>query len=235
MFIAGSDAKRHAGVDHAIRRTVVDGAREEVESDQGVDLELAPLQLGVEVGAAGDEHRARAVLRGHARGLARGARRLDFDRRRVGNGGKARRPVARRLTFIFAPQRLDHFLRRDWNFVDPHAERVMDRGANRRWHREQRSLARLLRSVRSLRVVRLHDERLDLGHVEERRRLVLQHRRPFVQALAEDLLFHQGLAESHVHAALDLALDQERIDRAPDVVRDPDLVDADQPGACVGV
>ena len=56
-----------------------------------------------------------------------------------------------------------------------------------------------------------------------------------MQALAEDLLFHQGLAESHVHAALDLALDQERIDRAPDVVRDPDLVDADQPGACVGV
>ena len=73
----------------------------------------------------------------------------------------------------------------------------------------QRALARLLRSVRPLRVDGLDDERLDLGHVEERRRLVLQHRRPLVQAFAKYLLLHQRLSESHVHAALDLPFDEQ--------------------------
>src|SRR5260370_20447856 len=63
----------------------------------------------------------------------------------------------------------------------------------------------------------------------------LEHRRPFVEAFAEGLLFHERFAEPHVHAAFDLALDQQRVDRATYVVSDPYLVYVQDTGAPVGV
>ena len=56
-----------------------------------------------------------------------------------------------------------------------------------------------------------------------------------MQAFAKRLLLHERFAEAHVHAAFDLAFHEQRVDRASDVVRDPDLVDANQAGARVGV
>src|SRR5580765_4059439 len=106
--------------------------------------------------------------------------RLDLDGRRIRDLRKARRAVSSRLTFVFAAQRLDHLLRRHGNLVDPDAERIVHRGADSGWHRQERSLARLLSAIWTFGIHGLDDERLDLGHVEEGRRLVLQHRRPLV-------------------------------------------------------
>src|SRR5712692_4227914 len=49
-------------------------ARKKVETDQGIDLELPSFQFWKEVGPARDEHRLRAEVGRHARGLARGLR-----------------------------------------------------------------------------------------------------------------------------------------------------------------
>src|SRR5258708_838597 len=82
------------------------------------------------------------------------------------------------------------------------------------------TLTGLLGAVRALGVHRLDDEGLDLGRVQERRRLVLEHARPLVPALAVRLLLHQRLAQAHVDAALDLPDHQQRVDRPAHVVRD---------------
>src|SRR6266851_3955481 len=120
--------------------------------------------------------------------------RVDLDGCRKRNVGKPRRPVARRLAFALASQCFDDLLRRHRDLVDPYPQRVVDRGADRGDHRQQRALSSLLGAVWTFGVVGLDDERLDVWHVEERRRLVLEHRRPLVQALAKGLFFHERLA-----------------------------------------
>jgi hypothetical protein len=47
-------------------------ARQKVEPDQCLDVELPALELGEEVRPTRDEHRARSKVGGHPRGLARG-------------------------------------------------------------------------------------------------------------------------------------------------------------------
>ena len=49
-----------------------------------------------------------------------------------------------------------------------------------------------------------------------------------MNALPKHLLFHERFAEPHVDAALDLTDGKERIEDLPDVVGDPNLVDADE-------
>src|SRR5690242_13388827 len=148
---------------------------------------------------------------------------LDLDGRRIRDGGKSRRSVPRILTLFLAAQSLDDLLWRDGDLVDPDAQGVVDGRTYCRRHGEKRALPRLLRPKRTLAIDRLDDVGLDVRHVEERWRLVLEHRRPFVQTLPKDLLLHQRLAEAHVNAAFDLALDEQRVDGAANVVRDPDL------------
>jgi len=41
---------------------------------------------------------------------------------------------------------------------------------------------------------------------------------------AEFLFFHEGFAEAHVDAALDLTSDERRVESAADVVGDPDFL-----------
>ena len=82
---------------------------------------------------------------------------------------------------------------------------------------------------------------LDLGHVERPRALVLEQRRKLVHVGARQLrrqatiglLLHERLAEPHVDRAFDLAARQDRVDRAPDVVRDPDLRHAQPAGGAI--
>src|SRR5438034_3602566 len=162
-------------------------------------------------------------------------RRLDLDARRIWDVREAPRADASRLTFLFAAERLDDLLRRHRRLVYPYAERVVHRSVDRWDDRQQRALSGFLRPVWPFGIVGLDDERLHLRHVEEGGGLVLEHRRPLVQAFAKLLLLHQRLAQAHVHAALDLALDEQRVDGSSDVVCDPDLVDVHEPGARVGV
>ena len=103
----------------------------------------------------------------------------------------------------------------------------MDGVRDRRDHRQERPLARFLGAERALRVVGLDEDRVDLGRLERGRTLVVEHRRLLVQILPEDLLLHQGLADAHVHRALDLPLDQQRVQRAADVVTDPHVLEID--------
>src|SRR6266567_3193312 len=160
---------------------------------------------------------------------------LDLDRVGIRDVGKTGRTVPGRLALVLAPQGLDDLLGRDRDLVDPHPERVEHGRAHGGYHREQRSLSGLLRAIRSLGVDGLDDEGLHLGHVEEGRRLVLEHRRPLVKPFAKRLLLHERLSQAHVHAAFDLALDEQRVDGAADVVREPDLVDLDEAGPRVGL
>src|ERR1700694_1058926 len=161
--------------------------------------------------------------------------RLDFDAGRVWDRREARRSEPWRLSFVFASERLDDLLRCHGYLVEPNAERVEDRGADCRDDRKEWALPGFLGAIWSLGIDGLDDERLDLWHVEECWRLVLEHRRPFVQAFPERLLFHQCLAQTHVDAALHLALDQQRVDGAAHVVRNPYLVQMHEAGARVRV
>src|SRR5438105_2978535 len=194
-LVARGLGKRDESVDRALGGSVVDGARQEVESDQCVHLELPALELGEEISAASDEHRSRAKLGRNARRLARGLRpqkvksrqpqqsaspflvreapicprRYDLDGLGIWNRRKAGRAVARGLALFFSSQRLDDFLRGDRDLVDPNAERVVHGRADRGRDWKQRTLSSLLRAVRTLRIDRLDDEGLDFGHVEEGR------------------------------------------------------------------
>src|SRR5438105_4054710 len=154
---------------------------------------------------------------------------------RIRDVWEPRRSEPPRLSLLLPAQRLDHLLRRHRRLIDPHAQRVEHRRVHRRDHRQQRPLPGFFGPIQTFGVVRLDDERLHLGGVEEGGRLVLEHRRPLVQALAKLLLLHQRLAQAHVDASLDLPLDQERVDGTADVMRDPDLVDLDEPSARIDV
>jgi len=90
-------------------------------------------------------------------------------------------------------------------------------------HRQERSLAGFLGAEGALGIVGLDQDGVDLGRLERGRALVFEQRRDLVHALSEYLLLHQHLAEPHVHGALDLSFHEERIERAADVVGDPDL------------
>src|SRR3989442_1301138 len=61
----------------------------------------------------------------------------------------------------------------------------------------------------------------------------LETRRILVHALAEDLAFHERLADAHVHRALDLTLGEQRVQRATEIVSDPDVVEFDLSGLFV--
>ena len=90
-----------------------------------------------------------------------------------------------------------------------------------RWH--ERRLADALGAVRALRLGLLDEDDLDLRHagrrdeVQRLERLVTRH------AVLDDELLGERLAEAHVHAALDLALGERRVDRPADVVGGDDL------------
>ena len=95
------------------------------------------------------------------------------------------------------------------------AGRVMDGVEDRRRGRDQRLLADALGAERADRRRVLDQDALDRRHVADGRdQIVVQ-----VLALAGEELLHQREAEPLRGAALDLAFDQRRIDRAADVVR----------------
>jgi hypothetical protein len=126
-------------------------------------------------------------------------------------------------------QRAQNPLGSHWNLIHAHAHRVVHRVGDRRHDRQQRTLSDFLRAERPLRIRMLDEVGEDLGHVQARRALVLEHRRKLVDERArqprreapERLLLHQRFAESHVDAAFDLPARERGIDRAADVVRDP--------------
>src|SRR3989442_6521979 len=122
-------------------------------------------------------------------------------------------PVLRHAPVVAQAERVEDLLRGDRRLVEAHADRVVHRVRDRGNDRVERSLARLLRTERSLRVDRLDDDRLERRRVERGRQLVVEERRLLVQPAAEDLLLHDDLAVAHVRRSLDLALDVRGPDR----------------------
>src|SRR5262249_55414426 len=66
-------------------------------------------------------------------------------------------------------------------------------------------------------------DRLYLWCVQRRRQFVIQQRGNLVAPLTEYLLLHHRLAVAHVAAAFDLSSDEQRIDRASHIMRQPEL------------
>src|SRR5437867_5177611 len=150
---------------------------------------------------------------------------LDDERLLEREQWQALRADPRRLSPSLQLERLEDLVRGDGHLVDADPERVMDRVGDRRDDGKQRSLPDLLGAERALGIVGLHQDRVDLVRLERGRALVLEHRGLLVQALPEDLLLHQRLADAHVDRALDLALRQKRVQRPPHVVGDPDVTE----------
>src|SRR5439155_1159916 len=145
----------------------------------------------------------------------------------------ARMPFDRRGKFEFrnghwlqaAVERSQNFIRRDRNFMDPDSDRVVNGVRHRRYDRQERPLTGFFRAVGSFRIVGFDQNRFDLGGLQRRRALVLQDGWNLVQTVfAEDLLFHQRLAESHINAAFGLTFHEQRIERTSTVVSDPNFI-----------
>ena len=100
-----------------------------------------------------------------------------------------------------------------------HAGRVADGVEDRRRGRDQHMFAEPLRAERPFRVRHFDQDRFHRRHVADRRdQIVVQ-----ILGAAGDVFFHQRHADALRDAALDLALDQQRVDRAADIVRGGDL------------
>src|SRR6266851_4156445 len=136
--------------------------------------------------------------------------------------------------FLFGKSFHD-FFRSDGNFINPHSDGIINGVGHGRHDRQERALTDFLRAKRAA-GIRFLDQFSDhFGHVERGWTLVFQDRgelvhqcmRKFFRKAPELLLFHQRFAEPHVDAALDLAAHKRRIERAADVVRDPNLWNGD--------
>jgi hypothetical protein len=139
-------------------------------------------------------------------------------------------------------QQTQHLGRRERQPIAADAERVMDGIGDRGHARMERPLTRLLGAVRALGIDALDDQALQLRRVECGRDAVVEQARPVVQARAvtdrgrlEAVALEQRLAEAHVGAALHLPLDRDRRERAPAIVRDPDVLDLDEAGLGIGL
>src|SRR4029077_5464125 len=77
--------------DGAFSGSIANLTRQEIETDERVDLELPALELRKKVRAAGDEHRARTQLGGHPRRVSRSLRPQIFEPRQPEHSGIPRR------------------------------------------------------------------------------------------------------------------------------------------------
>src|SRR5262245_33769999 len=138
-------------------------------------------------------------------------------------------------TLILLLQRAQYALGRDRELGHPRADRVVHGGGDRRRLRVVRHLADPFRAVRAVRGRVLEDDRVDLrqpldpgGEVRaELRAAVLG------TGVVRVALLEHPEAEAHERAALDLALDQRRVDRPADVEALPEVLDRHLAGLVV--
>ena len=109
------------------------------------------------------------------------------------------------------------------------------RGDDRRRRGDRRRLADPAQPVRRVRIAELEHVELDRRHVEHRRDQVVGERRVAHEPVDDLDLLHQREPEALGDAALDLALDRERVHRLADVLRGRDLDDPHEPELGVDV
>src|SRR4051794_19651493 len=116
------------------------------------------------------------------------------------------------------PQRFPYAMRDGGDVANGDAGRVADGAEDGGGGGDEGGLADALRSEGPLGLGVLNEAHVDLRHVADcRDQVVVQ-----VFGAAWDVLLHQREAEPLRNAAVDLALDERRIDRAADVMRGED-------------
>src|SRR5439155_2854200 len=116
---------------------------------------------------------------------------------------KARIPATMPLA-----QGLQNFFRRDWNLIDPNTDSIVHGICDCRWNRQQRALPNFFRTEWPIGIRIFNQKSLNVAHLQRGRTLIFQHRRELVHDIAITAirhLFHQYLAQTHVHAAFDLS------------------------------
>src|SRR5215469_3845366 len=148
---------------------------------------------------------------------------------------------ARCAASIFLGKGLHDFFGSDRDFVDSYAYGVVDGVRHRRHDWQKRTLANFLCPEWTSRIRLLHQLCDDFRHIQRSGTFVFQDRREFVHERVREafrepakfLLFHQGFAEAHVNAALHLAAYQRGVERATDIVRNPNLGNSDPSGRAI--
>src|SRR6267142_1164286 len=148
---------------------------------------------------------------------------------------KVARTVARITACFLFRQRFHYFFRSYRDFVNSNADGVVNSVGHGGHDGQKRTLADFLGAEGAAGIGFLDQLGDDVGHIERSGALVFQHGGKFVHQgvgesfgeTAEFLLFHEGFAEAHVDAALDLTSDERRVESAADVVGDPDFWDGD--------
>src|SRR6267378_605088 len=151
---------------------------------------------------------------------------------------KVARPIARIAARPFFRERFHYFLRSYRDFIDSNADGVVNRVGHGGHDGQKWTLTDFLGAKGATGIGFLDQLGDHFGHVERSGTLVFQHGGKFVHEgvgelfgkTAEFLFFHEGFAEAHVDAALDLTSDEGRVESAADVVGDPDLGYGDPSG-----
>src|SRR6202158_468189 len=139
------------------------------------------------------------------------------------------RSITRVTSRFFFGKRLHDFFGSDGNFINPHSDSIVDGVGDRGHDRQERALTDFLRAKRAAGIRFLDQLREHFGHIQRGRALVFQDRGELVhqrmrksfRKAPEFLLFHERFTESHVDAAFDLAAHKSGVQRAADVMRDP--------------
>ena len=127
-------------------------------------------------------------------------------------------------------QRAVHVLRRERQRGDARAGRVVDRVRHRRGDADRRRFAHALRTLRPFPVHGLDEADVHLRDFGRRDQLVVAEVRVADHARLDPQVFGDGVALPHDDAALDLALDAQPVEHAPDVVRAGHLEQAHDAG-----
>src|SRR5437016_9032753 len=116
-----------------------------------------------ERGARYSNHGSRIILL-DLLAVAAFPRRRHDERLRVGDRREVLGAYPRFFTFAFLLQRLENLVRRNGEFVDTHADGVVDRIRHRRHDRQQRALPGFLRAERAVGIRLLDEHRVDFRH-----------------------------------------------------------------------
>src|SRR6267378_5837153 len=151
---------------------------------------------------------------------------------------KVARPIARIAARPFFRERFHYFLRSYRDFIDSNADGVVNRVGHGGHDGQKWTLTDFLGAKGATGIGFLDQLGDHFGQVERSGTLVFQHGGKFVHEgvgelfgkTAEFLFFHEGFAEAHVDAALDLTSDEGRVESAANVVGDPDLGYGDPAG-----
>src|SRR5437660_11922232 len=76
---------------------------------------------------------------------------------------------------LLLAQGLQYVFRRDWNFIDPNTDSIVDRICDCRWNRQQRALPNFFRTEWPIGIRIFNQKSLNVAHLQRGRTLIFQH------------------------------------------------------------